>query len=315
MRQNPIRYMKQHDPLRKWKIGGAFAAAVAGLWGAGYMLAEAGREEKPPAPQIAEPAKLTARPAQVWGVASEIGADGKQKATNNMWGLLQRATNEADNAQNKADREYSAKLDKRNCIYFWISRMNYNAFLDESDPIKKRKYLKEVGPSHFYYFTGQVDDPLKKPSPTYSDVLASLAAAAAPAMKARIKNNPQDYIGNEDTYILLWEQASDRQLSSHYLSMVHQFHDEKLAQAYSMFQKPDGPDPASAEGRSYYLAAQLMMPYRWDVWREKAPFPPGANEAQVKSAAQRAVAYIDKWFKLEDQRAQKFREEHNAPCP
>ena len=315
MRQNPIRYMKQHDPLRKWKIGGAFAAAVAGLWGAGYMLAEDGREGKPSAPQIAEPAKSAPRPAQVWGVASEMGADGKQKATDNMWGLLMRATNEADNAQNKADQEYSAKMNKDSCKHFWRHRKSYNAFVGESDPVKRLEHFVEIGPSLFVYFADR-DKQLAEGAVdlrVYYETLNAMAKTAVPAVHTQIENNPEDYLGHQKKYNQLLSVVSDPHTFRDYQDKISKLQDLKIKQAFDMLQKPVWPEFGTPESERHMEAVKEMglVSYYHGV---KNYFP-GVSQEQMKSLTNRAHNYIDGYYQSWRQREEKFREEQGAPCP
>jgi len=193
MAQGRILYSKTESKIRPWHwVAGSFAA-VAGAVAIYNVLVPDAPDDEGRAKVIAQPSAPKQSRETVWGQPSEMDSSGQQKPTSNMWGLLMRAENEADDAQNQRDIAFvkNSGIPPETCKMFWASRIRYDDFIASDNVETKLAILSNMDfRNHFFHATDKTD---------FSGVntaLRQMGPQALEELQAVMHNNSDDVIGN-----------------------------------------------------------------------------------------------------------------------
>lgn len=323
MGQARIISMETKSSGRLWKAAGVFALAAAGIgW---YATSEP--EHEPVKILHTAAQKPEARPSQVWSHVTQTDANGRQKPTNDMWGLLQRAQDEAEQAIHEGDIAYSKSLDDEGCQGFWVAHMNYQNMRTATDPVSKLDYYIYM-PVRYAEFLASRDYGVAYSHELGVDnhgtaALTELVRGALPELQRRLHLNPQDDVSKEK-YIYA------RFLASHYnLKVPHEPLSEegydalkeqsklpRLRKAWEVLATTPQPADLTTLGSDDYVDyARLLARVNRDddeyrLIREALHLTP----QQADMLAMQATNIIDEQLRQHTVKMQQYMQSKHAPC-
>lgn len=321
-----------YDPYRKWKIVGVTSAFIAA---ASLVYFTTGPDEAP-----VQAIQKTAGPyagQNHQSAIADVPSNGSkalpfpqqstQAPTNDMWGLLQRAENQAEQSRYEEDISYSKSLGDDSCQMFWVAHMNYQNMRAATDPVSKLDYYLYI-PIQPAEFLASRDYGV-----AYSHelgvhnhgtaALTELVRDALPELRRRLQLNPEDKI-SEEKYIYA------RFLASHYnLKVPHEPLDQagydalkeqaKLPELRRAMQvltmTPQPANLTTLESDAYVDHARLLARINRDddEYRQirEALY---LTSQQADILAMQATSVVDEQLRQHTAKMQQYMQNHNAPC-
>lgn len=325
-----------YDPYRKWKIVGVTSAFIAA---ASLVYFTTGPDEAP-----VQAIQKTAGPyagQNHQSAIADVPSNGSkalpfpqqstQAPTNDMWGLLQRAENEAEQARHRAAIEYSKGLPEEDCQVFWVAHMNYQRMRESQNPIHKLQHFTSMPlrPAEFlvqYDYApipdnGYWDEEGRRVTDEWRGALALLLAPAMREMEEHLRRYPNDPDMQQD-YAFARMTATHYHLNvphqpltrQEYQTISDQWRTPRLQHAIEVMSSTPLPaDLTSIEAEKYMGYAYIARSINSDEQKEKREAL-GLTQQQADILAVIAHNIIDEQVRQHTLKMREHMGKHGAPC-